>query len=238
MKEFEPTEEGHIVRLIKENTAQPEFGEITKVFEHTEPDDGSNFEANVKLRDSDKTRRGVPVANNPFMGAISVPEVGDTVLVDFLDGESEAPVVVGFMHNDEDRAPVGEAGMYRLRKGDLYFEMEPNGEWARITHKSSDTGNPNSKIELNQSGQVNLTGYNQSATNSGATVSGDGTTGPFELNHSLETVPSTAHVQATNSAAAGDFWVSNKTDSTVEITYSSAPPSGSDNLSYDVTVVE
>lgn len=239
MDDFESTEESHILRLIDENTAQPELGKITKVFEHTQTDDNSNFEANVKLRDSDKERRRIPIATNPFMGGVSVPEEGDTVLVDFLDGESESPVVVGVVHNVEDRPPVGQAGMYRLRKGDLYFEMHPNGDWARIAHKSSDTGTPNSKIELDQNGDVNLTGYKRCETDEGVKASGDGTTGPFTLSHSLGKVPSTEHVQARSANASQyNYYVSDKTSNYVEITYHTAPPSGTDNLVFDVTTFE
>lgn len=159
MKEFEPTEESYVVRLIKEHTRQPEFGIVTKVFEHTEVDDASNFEANVKLRDADKERRRIPMATSPFMGGVAVPEVGDTVLVNFLDGDGESPVIVGVMHNAEDRAPVGQVGIYRLRKGELYFEMHPDGDWVRMAKKDEDDAEPQSKVELDQSGGITLDGY-------------------------------------------------------------------------------
>jgi len=166
MRELEPTEEGHIVRLIKEHAVQPELGRVTKVYEHTALDDNSNFEANVKLRDSDKERRRVPIATTPFLGAMSVPEVGATVLVDFLDGESDSPVIVGIIHNSEDRAPLGQEGIYRLRKGGLYFEMHPDGNWVRMAKKSVDDGEPSAKIELDDTGSITLDGYTPSYTGS------------------------------------------------------------------------
>lgn len=239
MREFEPTEEGYILRLIEENTSQPEFGKITKVFEHSAAGDESNFEVNVKLRDADKERRRIPIATSPFMGAVAVPQEGDTVLVDFMDGEGEAPVVVGTLHNIEDRPPTGQAGIYRLRKGDLYFEMHPDGNWIRMAQKSDDKATPDSKIEIDQNGSVNLTGYTKSETDEGITASGDGTTGPFTLPHSLGKVPSTAHVQERSEAASEtNYYVSNKTSSAIEITYNTAPPSGTDNLVFDVTTSE
>lgn len=236
MMEFEPTDEGFIERKIQELVDQPEFGKVTKVFEHTQGDDNSNFECNVKLRDEDKERRRIPIAM-PFNGAVAVPEVGDTVLVNFLDGRSQAPVVIGYLHNAVDRAPVGQAGIYRLRKGNLYFEMHPNGDWVRIAKKSGDDGTPSAKIELESDGSINLTGYKLSETDTD-TASGDGTQTTFTLSHSFGQVPSTASVTATSADAAGAFYVSNKTDSAVEITYTSAPASGTDNLTYDITTTE
>lgn len=68
------------------------------------------------------------------------------------------------------------------------------------------------------------------------TVSGDGTA-TFSLPHGLGVVPDAASVTPASAAAAGEFWRSNLTDSAVEITYTSAPQSGTDNLVYDVVVV-
>ena len=238
VKEFEPTEESHIVRLIRENTAQPELGRVTKVFEHDDPNDFSNFEANVRLRDAEKERRRVPIATVPFLGGVAVPEPGDTVLVDFLDGDAESPVVVGMVHNDVDRAPLGQAGIYRLRKGDLYFEMHPDGEWMRLAQKDADDGEPTSRVEITQNGEVNITGHKEQATDH-ATTSGDGASTVFTLGHSLGQVPSTVNVQPTSAdAAEHNFYVSDKTDSTVEITYLSAPADGTDNLTFDITTTE
>jgi hypothetical protein len=69
-----------------------------------------------------------------------------------------------------------------------------------------------------------------------ATKSGDGSTTTFSLTHSLDEAPRTAVVTPTSSDAAGSFWVSNKSADAVEVTYESAPPAGSDNLSYDLIV--
>lgn len=69
------------------------------------------------------------------------------------------------------------------------------------------------------------------------TQSGDGAATTFTIAHSLGAVPSAADVIPTLSAAAAEFYVSDKTDSNVEITYSSAPADATDNLSWDVITV-
>lgn len=67
-----------------------------------------------------------------------------------------------------------------------------------------------------------------------ALKSGDGSTTSFSLSHSLGMTPSVASVTPTSQDAASDFWVSSKTSSAVEISYSTAPASGSSNLGYDI----
>lgn len=68
------------------------------------------------------------------------------------------------------------------------------------------------------------------------TKSGDGSTATFSMPHPLNAAPRVATVTPASADAAGEFWVSDKTKEAVEITYSSAPPSGSKNLSYDLVV--
>lgn len=68
-----------------------------------------------------------------------------------------------------------------------------------------------------------------------ATASGDGTTTSFTVQHGFSGTPDAVSVEATSSAAAGDFHVTNVGSSTLDIVYASAPPSGTDNLSWTIT---
>ena len=49
----------------------------------------------------------------------SIPDVGDLVLVQFLHGDINAPIIVGSLYNDEDRPPVSSSGqaVMQLPKG-------------------------------------------------------------------------------------------------------------------------
>lgn len=67
-----------------------------------------------------------------------------------------------------------------------------------------------------------------------ATASGDGTATTFTLGHSLGVAPTVAHVQATSADASGAFHVSNKTTTTIDVTFASAPVTGTDNLTFDI----
>ncbi|SFG72670.1 hypothetical protein SAMN04488063_2799 [Halopelagius inordinatus] len=69
-----------------------------------------------------------------------------------------------------------------------------------------------------------------------ATASGDGSKTTFSLSHPLDTAPRVATVTPSSADAAGTFWVSDKTDAAVEVTYGSPPPSGSENLTFDLVV--
>jgi len=66
--------------------------------------------------------------------------------------------------------------------------------------------------------------------------SGDGAQTTFSLPHGLPVAPQTVMVQPESADAAGDFHVSSKTASAVEITYNSAPADGTDNLQLSLTV--
>jgi hypothetical protein len=64
------------------------------------------------------------------------------------------------------------------------------------------------------------------------TQSGDGSTTTFNIPHGLAEPPTQANVIAGSADAAGEFWVSAFGQSTIEITYASAPAGGTDNLSW------
>jgi hypothetical protein len=70
------------------------------------------------------------------------------------------------------------------------------------------------------------------------TKSGDGTATTFTLSHGLATIPSAVNVDPTSADASTDFWVSAKTDTTIDVSYYTAPPAGTDNLGYDLLALE
>lgn len=85
-----------------------ELGVVTSVFPHADEGDNDNYECSVKLRDKDVELRQVPVATS-HIGFASIPQVGDLVLVSFVNGDINAPVITGRLYNDEDRPPASQA---------------------------------------------------------------------------------------------------------------------------------
>lgn len=73
------------------------------------------------------------------------------------------------------------------------------------------------------------------AAGDAATASGDDDTTTFTLAHSLGALPDGVVVEAASRAASTDFWISDATTTTVDVTYADPPPTGTDNLAWYVT---
>lgn len=77
-------------------------------------------------------------------------------------------------------------------------------------------------------------GHAPSLPSTSARVSGDGSTRQFSLPNPIDEEPSQVTVTPTSRDASGEFWVNAKTASSVEITYETPPPAGSENLRFDL----
>ncbi len=83
------------------------LGVVTSIFPHSSGGDKDNYECNVKLKYRDLELRKVPVATQ-HIGLAHTPNVGDLVLLTFVNGDVNAPVVIGRLYTDEDRPPVSQ----------------------------------------------------------------------------------------------------------------------------------
>ena len=90
------------------------------------------------------------------------------------------------------------------------------------------------EIQSNSVGNDELKDTVTSGESESVTISGDGTK-TFALSHSLGAQPSAVVVEPSSKAASTDFWISGGDSTQVEITYAIAPPSGTDNLSYNLS---
>ena len=97
-----------IIRKIVESEIRKihiaEIGVVTSIFPHSSESDKDNYECNVKLKYKDFELRKVPVATQ-HIGLANTPNIGDLVLVSFVNGDINSPVVVGRLYTDEDRPP-------------------------------------------------------------------------------------------------------------------------------------
>lgn len=83
-----------------------DLGVVTSVFPHAEGDT-HNHECNLTLRESQLELRRVPIAT-PHVGMVSAPRIGDLVLVSYVGGDGNRPVVIGRLYSDEANPPEHE----------------------------------------------------------------------------------------------------------------------------------
>lgn len=105
-----------IRRLVREELGQVRTAELAVVqaqHPHASGSDTDNYACTVALRDSGTVLRKVPVATERI-GSASIPAVGELVLVQFLDGDLNAPVVTGRLYTDEQRPPPSDDGQWVL----------------------------------------------------------------------------------------------------------------------------
>lgn len=90
-----------------------ELGIVTAVFPHASGGDKDNYQCSVRLKNrkepdgSDFELRKVPVAT-PHIGLANIPNVDELVLISFIGGDINAPVIIGRLYNDADQPPVNK----------------------------------------------------------------------------------------------------------------------------------
>lgn len=102
-----------IRRIVREEMASfatAELGIVEALHPHAAASDRDNYACTVRLRDSGLVLARVPVAT-ARIGSVAIPAEGELVLVQFLGGNLNAPVITGRLYNDEDRPPVSDAGV-------------------------------------------------------------------------------------------------------------------------------
>jgi uncharacterized protein involved in type VI secretion and phage assembly len=101
-----------IQRIVQEELGRVRTAELAIVEEqhpHASDSDKDNYACTVQLRNSGIMLKQVPVAASRI-GCVSIPAVGELVLVQFVGGDINAPIITGRLYNDEDRPPVNENG--------------------------------------------------------------------------------------------------------------------------------
>jgi phage baseplate assembly protein gpV len=108
-----------IVRKVVEQETVPlrtsALGVVSTVFVHSDADDYNNYEINVRLKHEDLELRRVPMMVS-HDGFAAPPLVGDVVLVQFVNGDLNQPVVAGRFYHADNRPPLH-------RENDILFEQ-------------------------------------------------------------------------------------------------------------------
>lgn len=101
-----------IVRDELKSLRLGDIGVVTSVFPHAEGD-ANNYECNVKLRESDLELRKVPMTT-PHIGMVSVPRVDELVMISYVGGDPDRPIVVGRLYSDMANPPEHKENEWRL----------------------------------------------------------------------------------------------------------------------------
>src|SRR4051812_38937053 len=147
-----------------------ELGEVTATMPHASDGDTNNYQCSVKLKNrkmadgSDFELRKVPVATG-HIGLANIPNVGDLVLVQFIGGDLNAPVITGRLYNDTDKPPVSDTSQVVLDRlesikiimdGGTTIEIDKNGN-VKIKGKSDIVLNKGSKGAARKNDPVEVT---------------------------------------------------------------------------------
>ena len=113
-----------IMKKVAQQEAQAiyttELGIVTAVFPHAEEDDKDNYQCSVILKNkvlADGNAfelRKVPIAT-PYLGLACIPNVNDLVLINFIGGNINAPVITGRLYTDDNRPPENKKNEFLLQ---------------------------------------------------------------------------------------------------------------------------
>jgi phage baseplate assembly protein gpV len=171
-----------IQQIVREEVGRMRTAELATVQKqqpHKGGSDTDNYACSVVLRDSGIVLDQVPVATGRI-GTASIPAVGELVLVQFLNGDINSPVIVGRLYNDEDRPPPNDDGqaIWHLPNGAsdedaVHLEVHSNGSRkARVKVGSAlvldlqdddivvgmDIGGGNASLRIKKDGTVEIKG--------------------------------------------------------------------------------
>jgi phage baseplate assembly protein gpV len=163
-----------------------ELGIVTAIFPHEAESDKNNYQCSVNLKNRKKTNgsdfelRKVPIATH-HIGTVHIPNVGDLVVVSFINGDLNAPVIMGRLYNDEQLPPVSkkeelvvndiEVVKINMKDKKLTLEIDKDGNLTINAFKSSILlKNDKASIEIDKDGNVIINKGDKGAAREGDEV--------------------------------------------------------------------
>ena len=102
--------------MIQDELKSLRLGDIAVVTANrpkTSEDDTHHHTVDVKLRHVELELLAVPICT-PHIGMVSAPRVGDLVLLTYVNGDPNHPIVVGRLHSNEAPPPLHEDNEWRV----------------------------------------------------------------------------------------------------------------------------
>jgi phage baseplate assembly protein gpV len=151
-----------IVRDELQGYRTAELGVVTAVYSHENGTDKHNYECDVRLRDSGLELKRLAVCTQR-VGAVAIPNPDDLVLVQYLNGDIHAGVIVGRLYNDKVRPPEAKAREYVYISQDgaesgirrMYIEL-PNNNTLTVDDDKLLLEMGPTKITINNDGDISL----------------------------------------------------------------------------------
>jgi hypothetical protein len=140
-----------IVREELQRIRVGDLGVVTSVFPHSDNGDRDNYACNVLLKNSGLELRKVPVAT-PTIGMAAIPNVEDLVLVSFVGGDINQPIVIGRLYNDQQRPPVNLANEIVHH---LPFDADDDAA-LKLAVRSGGDHNPKRQAELQMGSKLHI----------------------------------------------------------------------------------
>jgi len=176
----------NILEIVRQVVAQElsrqrgaRLGVVSEVFAHTAKDDDNNYEINVRLKHEDLELRKVPMTVS-HAGFAAPPRAGDLVLVHFVNGDLNQPVVAGRFYHADERPPLHKedevlfehrfgdnrdkfSHLRFTEKGDVFLQSgvtKPEDNTEFKTGLWIDGKDGNLKIKVGEKTKINVNGKN------------------------------------------------------------------------------
>lgn len=139
------------------------LGVVSAVFANEDAKSNNNYEINVRLKHEDLELQKVPVAV-AHVGFVAPPRAGELVLVQFIDGDLNQPVITGRFYTDEALAPLFKEDEIlfeqRVGGGDSlnHFRFTPDGSiiLQRDVKKPEDNSDATTSIRIDSTGDLTI----------------------------------------------------------------------------------
>jgi phage baseplate assembly protein gpV len=144
-----------------------ELGVVTAIFPHESESDKNNYQCSVKLKNRKKANgqafelRKVPLMTS-HIGTVLIPNVDDLVLVAFVNGDLNAPIVIGRLYNEEQLPPVSkkeelvvegiEVIKIKMKDGKTSIEIDKDGNMTVNAQKMITLKNDKTSMVMDDEG--------------------------------------------------------------------------------------
>jgi phage baseplate assembly protein gpV len=148
-----------------------ELGIVTAIFPHEDEQDKNNYQCSINLKNRKKANgkdfelRKVPLTTG-HIGTVIIPNVGDLVVVAFINGDLNAPIIIGRLYNDEQLPPISkkeelvvegiEVIKVKMKDGKTTIEIDKDGNMTVNAQKKITLKNEKTSLEMDDEGNITM----------------------------------------------------------------------------------